>query len=424
MSLLDQIFAKLYLPGAILALNILNLYQKIRYFFSKNTIHKKTDFKHDHYVVIAMYQKGYLRDDIKKLLKTLKSQNCYISVVNCLKLNKNEINSNKNLFDSYVERFNYGRDFGCYKKGITDYYKYSSDVKHKRFLILNDSLFYSSNNLEGFIKDLLNTNYEALGFSENHDEEYHLASFGISLDYELINSKALKKYWKGYPLSDMRKHTIRKGELLFSRAIKKGLRDPSSISALINSRLLLEYLNKDEKYLNYFLDYTTEEVEVGKSVLKPQTLATLIQSPVFEESFLKKAQDGNLKTEKENQFFSVNIPSFIDQIHSKGILNKDENTYNEIKNYMHEQLKSIWVRDFYVGSQFHHHPVMFMEMGCPGIKLDMIYRGLLGPKDFNKISRYLTTDESKTLYEMLNSRQYGAKSLRGWKQAAFIHGLI
>ena len=73
-------------------------------------------------------------------------------------------------------------------------------------------MFYSSNNLEGFIKDLLNTNYEALGFSENHDEEYHLASFGISLDYELINSKALKKYWKGYPLSDMRrkKHPFQK----------------------------------------------------------------------------------------------------------------------------------------------------------------------------------------------------------------------
>ena len=49
---------------------------------------------------------------------------------------------------------------------------------------------------------------------------------------------------------------------------------------------MLDYLNKDEKYLNNFLDYVTEEVEVGKSVLTPKTLATLIQSPVFEESFL------------------------------------------------------------------------------------------------------------------------------------------
>lgn len=67
-------------------------------------------------LLLALFEKGRLRNDIEALIQSAKKLNFYIVGVNTMQLNSSV--DLKNLFDLYIERSNYGRDFGSYKDGI------------------------------------------------------------------------------------------------------------------------------------------------------------------------------------------------------------------------------------------------------------------------------------------------------------------
>ena len=108
------IINRFQLPSVILILNLLALKNYIFWLFSKTIILKNSEYSGSKIALIALYEKGELRKDIQTLIKTLREKNFYIVGVNTLKLHE----SYKNSFDCYIERYNYGRDFGSYKQGF------------------------------------------------------------------------------------------------------------------------------------------------------------------------------------------------------------------------------------------------------------------------------------------------------------------
>ncbi|MBE9476424.1 MAG: hypothetical protein IME92_04705, partial [Proteobacteria bacterium] len=116
-------------------------------------------------LLLALYEKGVLRPDIQRLLKQAKAQGMFVLCVNTLKLK--DPDQYKDIIDCYIEKFNFGRDFSSYKTGFLHIYKRGWETECARVLMANDSVFYTSKGLKKFLKDMVETDVEVLGSTEN-----------------------------------------------------------------------------------------------------------------------------------------------------------------------------------------------------------------------------------------------------------------
>ena len=132
----------------------------------------------------------------------LKENGCYISAVNTKKIAKEALDDNKQLIDRYIERFNYGRDFSSYKSGVKKFFANKNNTQSDVLLILNDSVFYSKNNLDAWVKELIHSKYQVTGTTENLEVEHHLGSFTLAVKNKIFNNKIFKKYWYRYRIEN------------------------------------------------------------------------------------------------------------------------------------------------------------------------------------------------------------------------------
>ena len=150
---IKAISGRMKLPSIVFYLQILNLKNKISNAFKTSKKHTNTEFNHSKVVVLALFKKGFLREDVVNLISRLKKKGFYIIGVNTLKLYDSELH----YFDKLIVRNNYGRDFGSYKKGFNEFYKLvgGESKSIEKLLMLNDSIFYSLDNekLDKFIDD-------------------------------------------------------------------------------------------------------------------------------------------------------------------------------------------------------------------------------------------------------------------------------
>ena len=105
----------LYMPFTITYLYLLNAKNYLLWLFSSPKILQNKPLSSENSVVFALFQKGSLRDDIRVTVKLLKKKGFNIIGVNTQKITGDDIE----LFDYYVERVNYGQDFGSYKLAFT-----------------------------------------------------------------------------------------------------------------------------------------------------------------------------------------------------------------------------------------------------------------------------------------------------------------
>ena len=94
------------------------------------------------------------------------------------------------------------------------------------------------------------------------------------------------------------------------------------------------------------------------------------------------------------------------------------------KEQFYEMVRGALLLTSVSGSQIHHNGLIFHMLGCPLVKLDVIYRGAWSYEDAEKLLAKLDTHDALELKKLLYSRAYGEDSLRGWRRAAFVRGLI
>ena len=167
----------------------------------KQNIVMEKNYDGQRILLIALYQQSELRPDIINLLDEVRKLNMYVIGVNTLKLKKDK--SLDNYFDCYIERPNFGRDFGSYKSGFDHIYSKGWDKTCPKLLMLNDSIFFSTNNLNDFLRRLVETKKLVLGATENFEVKHHIGSFCISLSQVILQSEQFKSFWSNYKNSDV-----------------------------------------------------------------------------------------------------------------------------------------------------------------------------------------------------------------------------
>jgi hypothetical protein len=389
--------------------------------------------KYQSILLIALFEKTYLRKDIIRLLEISKRAGLYVVAVNTRKLSTVFLEEHQHLFDVYISQYNYGRDFASYQKGFKYIFKNKLQQNAERIVMLNDSLYYDADRTPQFLDDMINTPVEVLGATENYEINYHLGSFAISFAKKITNNAKFIKYWKNYKRSDIRPLVIKRGEMGLSKILAKIVSNEFEMKALYNAQRVRSYLNHSlVNLLEYSKYYRNSDLcdwrRVSNVGLLEEFLLITRLSPNREEiSGIKSEKQQNstlVKIQRNNTNIQIS-DIHVTNIDDVGIyLDRVSGKSTEIVQEFYEHVISQSVTYSRFGSQIHQNNACYLLMGLPIIKLDGMYRGMFSEKDISNFKELLNLEFFEELIEILYKKPYGEDFLHGWKRVAFKRGLI
>lgn len=364
-------------------------------------------------LLLALFEKGKLRADIINLLKAAKSQDIFVVCVNTSRLGSPK--DYDALLDCYIERYNFGRDFGSYKAGVSHLTKRGYLIKCPRLILLNDSVFYSRKNINNFILSLCNTDIEVLGATENHEIEHHLGSFCLSLSNSVFVNNKFTQYWRKYKRSDVRPIVIKKGEMQLTKTLKKCVSGPDQLQALFDITWFTGAASNNDKFIEKVLDLcrTSDYVDWDRTSLR---------------SVVKRLNDRymHIVSVEPGSGPSIHFAESIDGI--VRLISASVGANAEEEDLIMERARQELINDlsesFLSGSQIHQNAILLHFLGMPIVKLDGLYRGMLSIADVVTIADQLEDDEAVIFKRLAYSKPFGGHTLFGWKRLAFQRGLI
>lgn len=217
----------------------------------KAVVHFEAPFDERAILLLALYEKGRLRPDVRRMLQIAADQGLYVLAVNTLRLLPGEIENLHDIVDCYIERPNFGRDFGSYRTGFLHLIDKGWAESCPRLLMLNDSVYFSQSRTPAFLRDMMESPVEVLGATENFEIEYHLGSFCIAVDGGILRNPRFRKYWRDYSLTDVRPAVIKRGEMGLSWLLKRIATAPEGICALYSSERFVGELSRDDALLDF-----------------------------------------------------------------------------------------------------------------------------------------------------------------------------
>ncbi len=407
-------------PAAYLYLWAQSEITRIKSWNKAPVIHSEMPYDGQKIMLLALYQKGNLRPDTVRLLKHAKAAGLYVLAVNTLRL-KNPADTD-GLIDCYIERFNFGRDFGSYRCGFLHLFRKDWHTSCPRLLMINDSVFFSDERMPQFLDDMMSSATEVLGSTENYDIDYHLGSFCIAFSGKILQNQHFSGYWHNYRLSDVRPTVIRRGELKLSRLLKKIVTDPNTFGALYSAKRYLQAITTNAELLDFAITrsrvsdiFAWKQVSV-RSIIGRYRARYLVPKVELEDQPVSLETSTIEILEEQNIYSFQDICEFIQTATKEG-------PKLDVKR-LHEVVVAELTESFMSGSQIHQNAAILLKLGLPIVKLDGLYRGIFDITDMRNVVEQLPTGESEELQSLLIARPYGRRYLTGWRKAAFERGLL
>lgn len=361
-------------------------------------------------LLLALYEKGNLRPDILRLLQAARERGFYVLAVNTLRLAAPGVL--RDLVGCYIERPNYGRDFGSYRTGFLHLYARGWEQCCPRLLMLNDSVFFASRGLDAFLETMRDSPAEVLGATENHEIAHHLGSFCIAMAQRVLSAPRLIRFWKGYRLSDIRPVVIRHGEMGLSKVLAQCVSSPAQMRALHGAARFLEELRDHSALQDAVLGNRRRARHTPAPRLGLGSIAAQIpcHGGAHEAGIASAGDTEEIITTRDRLRdhllrHGAPVPPDLDLLLSRAI------TAAATENFMR-------------GSQIHQNALILVELGLPLVKLDLLYRGMFDIHDLLQIMDKFSRSEAGELAGLLMARPFGGQTHIGWKRAAFMRGLI
>jgi hypothetical protein len=375
----------------------------------KNHIFIESEYHGEKIVLIALYEKGLLRSDIEQLLMIAKKLNFFVIAVNNLKLDEPP----SNLVNCYIERYNFGRDFGSYKAGFQFLFAKEYHLKCPRLLMLNDSVFYESSRCEAFLNQLMDSDTSVLGATENFKHTHHLGSFAISLNHQILCSEHFIRFWDHYRNTDLRPQVIKNGEIALSVLLQKIVSDPSQFSAAYDMRFVSQRLQSSEEISTAFALTAKSNFQCISAQDVWQDFISINYSPLDSKLFFNNTCDPyDLPAMKK---------TLIDQLHIVD---------DQLDKKMCLYIKSLILESFVLGkkipsgSQIHSNNMLLFYLGLPLIKMDGFFRGALSTENVLQLSSFMQDNEKWLFEKLLLSRTHADTMLTGLKKLMYQTGFI
>ena len=376
-------------------------------------------------MLLALYQKGRVRPDVWRMLRAARALDLHIVAVNTLRLQTDEIEALKEVVDCYIERPNFGRDFGSYRTGFLHIFDRGWSATCPRLLMLNDSVYFSQTRTPAFLRDMMDSPVEVLGATENFEIEYHLGSFCIAMDGSILRNPRFQKYWRDYPLTDVRPAVIKNGEMKLSRLLKRIVASPDQFKSYYSAVKFAEAVRTDRDLMDFTIRTARESSLTHWKRITPKALIERVRSRhLFPVSPQSASDAANITIEAKPNFLNQNIfvSSFDDIMTCLHRLAATNTTIDEDR--VVAQISAFLGEVFMEGSQIHQNAIIMLRLGLPLVKLDGLYRGMFNLIDVNQVIDQLEPQERMELRSLLMDRPFGGDTLIGWKRAAFLRGYL
>lgn len=405
------------LPSALTILRFLNHKQFLLTFYKKPNVYRSTSRLTGRIVLFALYEKDVLRKDVKNALKELYELDCTIVLVNSRKLSEASRNELTQWTTAYIERPNYGRDFGSYKDGMLWIYKNLKPevIDVERLLILNDSVFYTRANLRSFFTSLVNTQRPVYGATMNFQIIPHIGSFCLSLSSSIFQHKDFKKFWRKYRKTDLRAHTIKYGELELSKLLTRISPSDPALNVMFTGDAVIRQLMNDDELLKTVHEANRQSNRAGRAI-RNNVRVERIRMDHLSDFYGSDTIVENDGSEDRFSFAATFEDGF--EAFSRGVAGNRENLARIYK----KSMIALIGNDFERESQIHRNATILPYLGCAIVKLDLEFRGIIDAYDRLTICNALDPDEAEDLARLLSSRPWGEYNFTGWRLSAFQFG--
>lgn len=220
------------------------------------------------FAIFVFYEPGKaVSGSVQRIIKALSKADVNTILMSNHPLSEEQASFFRDHCHTLIRRGNQGFDFGCYKDGIK--YIREQNLDPDRLMILNDSVFYSSPGLNGFV-NALNGEEDVIAAYENWGEDYHLQSFSISVSGDVFKSDPFQKFWMSYIPSNNRVLAIELGEKQLSYAILDAAKTTKIIYSVDQLyRILNEIGGFEESTLNATVAHPWRS-SLAASTISPQ----------------------------------------------------------------------------------------------------------------------------------------------------------
>ena len=423
-NFIRRIIDEITFPSVYTVIKYLDVVQHFKSYFHRSKIKEFTPYRDGQKVaLIAIWEYQKLRKDIGVLAEELIKRDFYVCIVNTGKMNAEPLSGSASV---YIERFNYGRDFGSYKEGIQFLQKDKKLAQAEKFLLCNDSVYYLQDLVSPTLDLFLESNLEIAGATENFEIHHHLGSFFVMFSKHVVNTKEFKKFWRRFRVTDIRTKNIRYGEMRLTEKVKKTVNE-TQIGAIWSLALMSKVFDETDK-LSEAISLVNRGHITSWKKLSWQfiTKSFLGERIIFPADFSKNQgifiQGSDSKnSDVSNSELILSHHDAVDLIQNTFGKEVGKQTLFDLK----MKAKGLWVGTTASGSQIHQNNNLLISMGCPLVKLDLIYRGAFSYEDAEiMFSQIENKEDVELLRDMLYRRAYGLDVLRGWKRSAFNKGLF
>lgn len=180
----------------------------------------------DRFAIIAPHPTKTLTFSLRNLISALVENDYAVIVLTC---NEGSISW---LRDEYkgvylAPRSIHGRDFGAWKYMVLAMLR-SNKLRNRmqRLLLANDSVYFNKQGARSLVSFLTASKRAWACTYENYEIHYHAQSFLLGFGVEGIRNPAFGGFWEKYVPFGGRPHSINKGEVALSSAMRKAVGVP------------------------------------------------------------------------------------------------------------------------------------------------------------------------------------------------------
>lgn len=166
-----------------------------------------------------------------RTLKYLLSKGLSVTVVSNIPLSTTDEEKLLTMCHCYIERPNFGYDFGGYRDGILSLKK--TLCQTKQLILINDSVWFPVSSQTDWLEDVNSLNVDFSGAVSNYGmprveaenfrdldfdyqtdhKNFHYCSFALSFGENILHHPGFMRFWKRFPLTSKKKRTVRRGEI-------------------------------------------------------------------------------------------------------------------------------------------------------------------------------------------------------------------
>jgi len=330
------------------------------------------------FCVFHLYQRYTLPANIVQAIQLLAELGVRVVAVSNLPLPATELERLKPYLHTFIQRRNFGRDFGGYRRGVLHVLD-----KHapERLMLLNDSIFYAQRGLREFFIEMVAANGGFVGASENHEISHHVGSYALSFGPQVIADPRFREYWEDYRSTEIRPRVIWKGEAALSKLVEQTIK--------VRPRVIYS-LQRLDAALNRasWRELALSASQMPENYQGQNPLRTLLHEarkpvrdalPVTRAALLESA--------------SLTVPL------------APEDLVQDLSAQARRELQRDLLDYVFQGSQIHWGALLLTQyLKMPIIKLDLVLRSIYGLGELDNFAPFLTEDEFAEFHALVTAR--------------------